>query len=110
MIQYIKEVIVPYIRARQDILKDEEQTALAIFDCFKGQVTNNVIDMLEEHNIQSVIVPGGCTDRLQPLDLSVNRSAKAFLRSQFQEWYSQQISNQLDTQDKELEAIDLSTA
>ena len=45
----IQAVFVPYInRVRQDILKDEEQAALVIFDCFKGQVTESVIDALED--------------------------------------------------------------
>ena len=34
-------------------------------------------------------------DRLQPLDLSVNKSAKDFLRSQFQDWYAEQVFSQL---------------
>lgn len=43
----IQAVFVPYInRVRQDILKDEEQAV--IFDCFKGQVTESVIDALED--------------------------------------------------------------
>ena len=35
-------------------------------------------------------------DRLQPMDVSVNKPAKAFLRKKFQEWYTQEISKQLD--------------
>lgn len=42
-----------------------------------------------------VLVPPNCTDRLQPLDLSVNRSAKELLRNEFQEWYAQQVCAQL---------------
>ena len=34
------------------------------------------------------MVPANCTDRLQPLDVSVNKAVKAFLRSQFQDWYA----------------------
>ena len=36
------------------------------------------------------VVPANCTDRLQPLDVSVNKAAK-----EFQEWYSEQICQQL---------------
>ena len=32
------------------------------------------------------MVPANCTDCLQPLDVSVNKAVKAFLRSQFQDW------------------------
>jgi hypothetical protein len=42
------------------------------------------------------MVPPNCTDRLQPLDLSVNKAAKECLRGQFQKWYSDQICSQLE--------------
>lgn len=41
-------------------------------------------------------MPANCTDRLQPLDVSVNKSAKEYLRRQFQQWYSDQVCNQLN--------------
>ena len=74
----------------------QEQAALAIFDHFKGQLTDNVVALLEKHNIQSVIVPPNCTDRLQPLDLTVNRVAKSFLQCQFREWYATEVAKLLD--------------
>ena len=68
-ISYIEKIIVPFVtRARDDLGVGQEQAALAIFDHFKGQLTDNVVALLEKHNIQSVIVPPNCTDRLQPLD------------------------------------------
>ena len=66
-----------------------------IFDKFKGQCTDTVMQVLKDNNIHVVIVPAACTDRLQPLDLSVNKSAKEFLRRKFREWYSKQIFQQL---------------
>lgn len=61
-------------------LGKKNQAALAIFDHFKGQLTPKRTDCLENHNIQSVFVPACCTDRLQTLDISVNKSAKAFFK------------------------------
>ena len=74
----------------------DDYRALAIFDQFKGQVTDAIFKLLEENHVNLVIVPANCTDRLQPLDVSVNKPVKAFLRKQFQEWYAQKISEQLD--------------
>ena len=54
--------------------------ALVISDNFTGQGTENVLELLENNNIHIVIVAANCTDRLQPLDLSVNKPAKNFLR------------------------------
>ena len=36
------------------------------------------------------------TAYLQPLDLTVNRSCKAFLRNQAQTWYSHQVQSQIE--------------
>ncbi len=47
-------------------------------------------------NILFAIVPANCTDRLQPLDVSVNKSAKECLRRQFQQWYADQVCKQLE--------------
>ncbi len=43
-----------------------------------------------------VLIPPNCTDRLQPLDVSVNKPAKIFLRAQFQDWYAHQVYQQLE--------------
>lgn len=91
MIQYIQGIIVPYVEGVRQMLGKNEQAALAIFDNFRGQLTENVVEELEHHNIQSVLVPANCTDRLQPMDLSVNKSAKAFMRSQFTMWYAEEM-------------------
>ena len=62
-----------------------------------------------ENNILIVRVPPNCTDRLQPLDVSVNKAAKDFLKRKFQEWYSEQIFRQLDQESEpdRLEPVDL---
>ena len=112
MLNYIDKIIVPFVeRVREDLGLDKQQAALAIFDHFKGQLTESITQVLEKHNIQSVLVPACCTDRLQPLDISVNKSAKSFLRSEFQKWYANEIGLQLTTaSNEELEPVDLSTA
>ena len=53
--------------------------------------------LLDENNIRFAIVPANCTDRLQPLDVSVNKSAKEYLRRQFHQWYSDQVCRQFET-------------
>ena len=63
--------------------------------------------MLKKHNILSVLVPALCTDRLQPFDLSVNKAAKSFLQSQFQQWYSDKVMAQLDSFEDAIEPVDI---
>ena len=69
--------------------------ALVLFDTFKGQCTNEVYDLLTRNNILYIIIPANCTDKLQPLDLSVNKAAKDFMKREFQEWYGRVINQQL---------------
>jgi hypothetical protein len=112
MLRYISSAIVPFVdNVRQDLGVGREQAALAIFDHFKGQLTEEVTMLLEEHNIQSVLVPPSCTDRLQPLDISVNKAAKSFLRSEFQKWYADKVTQQVDSMsdEDEFENVDMSS-
>ena len=37
-----------------------------------------------------------CIDRLQPMDLSVNKPAKEFMRGKFNNWYAGEVQKQLD--------------
>ena len=66
-----------------------------LFDEFSGQLKDKVSEALETKQVLIVHVPGKCTDRLQPLDLSVNKPAKDFLRRKFSSWYATQVQQQL---------------
>ena len=80
---------------RKELKLSSDQPVLAIFDVFKGQQMESVLKLLEENNILVVSVPANCTDRLQPMDLSVNRLVKEFMRGKFRDWYSEQVQQQL---------------
>ena len=109
VLTYINDIVVPFVeRVHDDLGTDDSQAALALFDHFKGQLTGNVMAALEKNNIQSVLIPATCTDRLQPLDISVNKSAKVFVRSEFQQWYAAQISSQQDNDDGRFEPVEMS--
>ena len=41
-------------------------------------------------------MPVNTTDKLQPLDLSVNKPAKDFMKQKFQYWYGRMICKQLE--------------
>lgn len=89
MEDYLDKILLPYIdRKRSDNKLDKTHPALVIYDTFCGQCTQKILEKLEENNVHVTIVennvhvtivPANCTDRLQPLDLSVNRAAKEFL-------------------------------
>ena len=109
MREYIKHIIVPFVNSKRNELKlPSDQPALAIFDVFRGQQTQSIMDLLEENNILVVNIPANCTDRLQPMDLSINKSVKDFMRSKFTDWYSEQVHQQLTNGDsEEIAPVDL---
>ena len=78
---------------------------MAIFDHFKGQLTEKITNELEEN---SVLIPASYTGLLQPMDISVNKVIKSFLHSKFSEWYSSELM-ELFANDEET-PVDLSTA
>ena len=97
---YIEDIILPYVNEkRRQLHLEDDHPALVIFDVFKGQCTEEILKVLEDNHIEHVLVPPNCTDRLQPLDLSVNKPAKEFLRRKFQEWFANQIADQLESDD-----------
>ena len=63
---------------------------------FTGQMTPEVLQLLQENNILVTNVPANMTKFYQPLDLTVNGYAKRFLAKKFNEWYSSEIIKQLD--------------
>ncbi|KAJ8306699.1 hypothetical protein KUTeg_015740 [Tegillarca granosa] len=95
MAEYINKIIVPYI----DSVKDEKdfsirQKSLVIFDCFRGQITDEFLSLLNKESILYATIPPNCTDKLQPMDLSVNKCAKDFLKEQFQQYYANEVIKQ----------------
>ena len=95
--EYIESIILPYISKKKEELKlPDEQSALLIFDNFKAQCTSSILTLFDSHNIDVALVPANCTDRLQSLDFSINKAVKDFLRTQFKEWYAQELCLQLN--------------
>ena len=54
------------------------------------------------------LIPPNCTDRLQPLDLSVNKAVKDFLHGQFREWYAKQVCTQFEEGENKMVDLKLS--
>lgn len=112
MVEYIKEIIVPYVEGHRQHLGDNK-AALVIIDNFRGQITSKINSLLEEHNIHMCLLPPNTTDLIQPMDIAVNKPAKDFLKQKFEAWYSEEVMKQLHGKDGELvelQPINLSLA
>ena len=90
-------IIIPYVqKTRAEKRLSPTHQALAIFDVFRGQTVDEVYKLLEENHISVVLVTSNCTDKLQPLDLSVNKPAKDHLKQKFHKWYAEKVTEQID--------------
>lgn len=91
------EKIIPCIKRKcSELNLSDDHSALAIFDVFRGQMTAEVFALLDHNSIHVVKVPVNCTDQLQPIDLSINKSVKEFVRKKFQQWYAGEVEKQMD--------------
>ena len=70
----------------------KEQMSLII----KGQDNDVIPDLCQKHFYQVIIVPHNLTNRFQPFDIIVNKSAKLFVSNKYNGWFSMQVSQQLE--------------
>ena len=115
MVQYVKEIIIPYVDSQRDLLgADASQAALVIMDNFKGQITCSINSLLDANNIHVCLLSPNTTDLLQPLDIAVNKPVKDFLKRKFEHWYADEVVKQLqgvtDIQSAEIQPINMSFA
>lgn len=106
MLSYLEKIVFPYVSQKRVTLGlPMDYPALLLFDNCNAQCTEDLLKRIDEQNIYVILIPANCTDRLQPLDLSVNKSVKDFLKVAFQEWYAELVSSQF--QKGQVELIDL---
>ena len=96
MVRYVEKVIVPLLdEKRAEMNLEKTHPALALFDWFRGHVTPEFYSLLEKHNIILVLVPANCTDKLQPMDVSVNKPVMDHNKQSFHSWYAEEVQSQL---------------
>ena len=63
--RYITNILLPYLdQTKKELKLDADHHALLIFDNFKGQCTENMLTFLDSNNVNVVLIPPNCTDRL----------------------------------------------
>lgn len=75
-----------------------DRTSLLIFDSFSAHIDEDVRNTFKnEHKTTTAVIPGGLTKKLQPLDISVNRSFKNHIRAEWEKWMSEGIHTFTET-------------
>jgi len=62
------------------------QPSMLVLDAFKGHLTDSVKNQLSKMKTELVVIPGGMTSVLQPIDVSINKPFKERLRQHYLTW------------------------
>jgi hypothetical protein len=108
----LKKIIIPYVNSVRESLPLSKcnQQAVTIFDVYKAHQSPKLLGKLKENRIIPLCVPACCTDKLQPLDLTVNHEYKEILKSRFHEWFSEQVGLSLENDTDSPYHVDLRTS
>ena len=97
MLEYLEKVIKPYKdKTIQELGLHDDQRMIVLFDVFRAHRVQSCKEWLASNNVEYVCVPANCTDKLQPMDLAVNKPFKHVMKTEFIAWYSDQVRTQLD--------------
>ena len=64
--------------------------------CLKGRQRVLYKYLLKKNDIIAIHVPNNHTSLFQRLDISVNKSAKCFIADKYQDWYAENVLQQLN--------------
>ena len=101
MLTYIDNIILPYVEKKRIEMGKPEQKALLILDHYRAHRVDAMKEKMINNGVCYIYVPACCTDRLQPLDLTVNKDFKDELKNSFQNWYADEVVAQMDKQEEE---------
>lgn len=103
MLQYVEVIIKPYLQKQREVHGDKP--AVLIYDAFRAHTMETVQEKLAQLNAKLIMVPKNMTDHLQPLDISVNKPVKGYMKARFNEWYTNEILKLEQAGDNNYEAM-----
>ena len=74
---YLNKIWYPYVNR----VGGESVKSLLVWDSFSAHLTDEVQESLKKNHTTTVMIPGGCTSKLLPLDVSINKPFKQVLRN-----------------------------
>lgn len=95
MKEYFEHIIVPYINKKRENLK-----FVKTIQPYSITLKLSALKICLHFYVHVVLIPAICIDKLQPLNLSVNKADKDFLKSKLQSWYAQEICSVTRTRRK----------
>ena len=71
----------------------KKQQALLVWDTFKGHLTDELESELRKSNIITAVIPGGCTSKIQPFDVCINRPFKNNFHASWMSYIQESVSH-----------------
>ena len=71
----------------------DDQMALTIMDTFKEQDNDTIASLCTYNNSAVVKQPHNLTHKCQPLNITVNKPAKCFIKEKYNKWFAEQVVN-----------------
>lgn len=84
MLRWFRGVVLPYTHSRKTLL---------VLDSFSAHESTEFLELARSKNVDISLIPGGCTSKVQPLDVCLNRPFKSALRSQWQIYMEEQMES-----------------
>ena len=82
MMRWINEIYLKYTGSKKSLL---------VMDTFSAHCSDEIISLLSKHHTRVALIPGGCTSKLQPLDVSLNKPFKQVCRQKFETYCRSQL-------------------
>ena len=95
-IRYNREIWAPHTH---------KTCSLLVLDSFKAHGTDSTAKEFKAKNTVTTIIPGCCTSKIQPLDVSINRPFKDSLRRSWCEYIQSMVQVRESTDSMPLEKI-----
>ena len=82
MIEWTEKVLLPFIKSKNE----DEHVWVFVLDAASFHAGDNMRKLLKSSGVELIVIPGGCTDFLQPLDVSLNKPLKDRVRERYHFW------------------------
>ena len=85
MKEWIQKIWFPYTK---------KQSALLVLDSFRVHLTEETKKLLKSYNTDIVFIPGGCTSKIQPVDVTINKPFKSLLRESWCDYMQDKVKEE----------------
>ncbi len=88
MLCWVDKVIEPYVATAL-----EDVVPVLLLDSYRCHIMASVVNKITKLGVEVILVSGGCTGLVQPLDVGYNHPFKVRIRKKWQEWMMELVKD-----------------